>query len=130
MQKEVVTYALLAILAMAVLLHSFVPRYDWRTLDQSGSVSIVVYDKAAELILQRSMAAAVTLLPEGQEIVVYKNNSDGKGNSYGTHENYLVDRAVPFAYLVRHLLPDELDQVASSGSVSTTCDQAPGGRCS
>ena len=33
----------------------------------------------------------------GQEIVVYKNNSDGKGNSYGTHENYLVDRAVPFA---------------------------------
>ena len=41
----------------------------------------------------------------GQEIVVYKNNTDGKGNSYGTHENYLVDRSVPFATLVRHLLP-------------------------
>ena len=41
----------------------------------------------------------------GQEIVVYKNNSDGKGNSYGTHENYLVDREVPFAALVRNLLP-------------------------
>ena len=34
----------------------------------------------------------------GQEIVVYKNNSDGKGNSYGCHENYLVDRNVPFAH--------------------------------
>ena len=31
--------------------------------------------------------------PTGQEIVVYKNNSDGKGNSYGCHENYLMDRA-------------------------------------
>ncbi len=40
-----------------------------------------------------------------QQIVVYKNNSDGKGNSYGCHENYLVDRALPFATLVRHLLP-------------------------
>ena len=33
-----------------------------------------------------------TLLPAGQEIVVYKNNSDRKGNSYGCHENYLMDR--------------------------------------
>ena len=41
----------------------------------------------------------------GQEIVVYKNNSDGKGNSYGCHENYLVDRNVPFAALVRNLIP-------------------------
>src|SRR5207302_8821218 len=35
----------------------------------------------------------------------YKNNSDGKGNSYGTHENYLVDRSVPFSTLVRHMIP-------------------------
>ena len=39
-------------------------------------------------------------LPEGQEIVVYKNNTDGKGNSYGCHENYLMDRTVPFARIV------------------------------
>ena len=31
----------------------------------------------------------------------YKNNSDGKGNSYGTHENYLMDRSVPFARIVQ-----------------------------
>src|SRR5260370_23230970 len=51
------------------------------------------------------MDAARQLLPPGQEIVVYKNNSDGKGNSYGCHENFLVDRAVPFATLVRNLIP-------------------------
>ena len=62
-------------------------------------------DKAGERILARSMQASRRLLGPDQEIVVYKNNSDGKGNSYGTHENYLVDRTVPFATLVRHLLP-------------------------
>jgi proteasome accessory factor A len=51
------------------------------------------------------MLAARRLAEPGQEIVVYKNNSDGKGNSYGTHENYLVDRSVPFSTLVRNLLP-------------------------
>jgi Pup amidohydrolase len=32
------------------------------------------------------------LLPDGGEIIVHKNNSDGKGNSYGCHENYLLAR--------------------------------------
>jgi hypothetical protein len=44
-QKEVLGYALLAILAAAVLLHSFVPRYEWRTIDHASAVSIVVYDR-------------------------------------------------------------------------------------
>ena len=67
--------------------------------------SVVHDDRAAELILQRSMAAANRTLPEGQEIVVYKNNSDRKGNSYGCHENYLMDRAVPFGRVVANVLP-------------------------
>ena len=64
--------------------------------------SVVLYDRAAELIAQRSMEAARSLLPPEQEIVLYKNNSDGKGNSYGCHENYLVDRATPFSRIVTH----------------------------
>ena len=64
--------------------------------------SVVVFDKAAERVLQRSMVAAATMLPPGQEIVIHKNNSDGKGNSYGCHENYLMDRAVPFHRIVTH----------------------------
>ena len=58
-------------------------------------------DKAGERILARSMRRGTAPARPGQEIVVYKNNSDGKGNSYGCHENYLVDRSVPFANLVR-----------------------------
>ena len=62
--------------------------------------SVVVWDRAAEQILIRSMEAAHRMLPDGQEIVVHKNNSDGKGNSYGCHENYLMDRSVPFGRIV------------------------------
>jgi proteasome accessory factor A len=78
--------------------------------------SIVVYDRAAERILQRSMAAAVHLLPEGQEIVVYKNNSDRKGNSYGCHENYLMDRQVPFSKIVAHVMPHFITRQIFTGA--------------
>jgi Pup amidohydrolase len=78
--------------------------------------SVVVYDKAAELILQRSMRAAMLLLPDGQEIVVYKNNSDGKGNSYGCHENYLMDRQVPFGRIVSHVMPHFISRQVFTGS--------------
>ena len=59
----------------------------------------VLYDRAGELIVVESMDAAAELLP-GQDLIAYKNNSDGKGNSYGTHENYLMDRNTPFGRIV------------------------------
>jgi proteasome accessory factor A len=45
------------------------------------------------------MIKANERLPQGVRIDLYKNNSDGKGNSYGCHENYLIDRQLPFAKL-------------------------------
>ena len=44
-------------------------------------------------------------LPGGAPIVLYKNNTDNKGASYGAHENYLMRRSTPFADIVRHLTP-------------------------
>jgi Pup amidohydrolase len=78
---------------------------EYSTPECATPLEVTLFDKAGERILARSMDAARRLLPPGQEIVVYKNNSDGKGNSYGCHENYLVDRNVPFALLVRNLIP-------------------------
>jgi Pup amidohydrolase len=78
--------------------------------------SVVVYDKAAEVILARSMRAAVDVLPPGQEIVVYKNNSDRKGNSYGCHENYLMDRLVPFGQIVTHVMPHFISRQVFTGA--------------
>jgi Pup amidohydrolase len=66
---------------------------------------LVVHDRAGERILERSLLEVATQLPGAPALAIYKNNSDGKGNSYGTHENYLVDRALPFGDLVRDLTP-------------------------
>ena len=66
---------------------------------------LVIHDKAGERVLERSLEEVERELSTGPRLAVYKNNSDGKGNSYGTHENYLVDRATPFAAIVRDLTP-------------------------
>jgi len=65
---------------------------------------LVLWDKAGEAVMLRAVRAlaANAAMPD---VVLYKNNVDGKGASYGTHENYLVERAVPFDDLVTYLTP-------------------------
>jgi Pup amidohydrolase len=64
-----------------------------------------VHDKAGERILERSLEEVARSMPSVPPLSIYKNNTDGKGNSYGTHENYLVDRATAFGDIVRDLTP-------------------------
>lgn len=71
----------------------------------SNARDLVVWDKAGERILANAAERAASALPHGGRILIHKNNTDGKGAAYGTHENYLVDRAVPFPELVRQLIP-------------------------
>jgi proteasome accessory factor PafA2 len=47
---------------------------------------------------------------------LYKNNTDNKGASYGTHENYLMRRTTPFAEIVRHLTPFFVSRQVVTGS--------------
>ncbi len=78
---------------------------EYSTPECASARELVVHDKAGERILERSLELLHAAMPEGRRIQIYKNNSDGKGNSYGTHENYLVDRATPFSAIVRDLTP-------------------------
>ena len=78
---------------------------EYSTPECASARELVVHDKAGERILERSIILAQETLPPGVRINVYKNNTDGKGNSYGTHENYLVHRPTPFARIVRDLMP-------------------------
>ena len=41
----------------------------------------------------------------GEDIVLVKNNTDGKGAAYGTHENYQISRTIDLDDLVRGLTP-------------------------
>jgi proteasome accessory factor PafA2 len=64
-----------------------------------------LYDQAGEEVMRRAQQVANESLPPELGISLYKNNSDGKGNSYGTHENYLVAREVEFSDIVRAMVP-------------------------
>jgi len=78
---------------------------EYSTPECASPRQLVVHDKAGERVLERSLVELHHVLPPGQRIAIYKNNSDGKGNSYGTHENFLVDRSTPFGNIVRDLTP-------------------------
>ena len=68
-------------------------------------LSGLLYDRVGEDVLLHAVRVANETSLGIPPITVYKNNSDGKGNSYGTHENYLVDREIPFPAIVRAIAP-------------------------
>ena len=75
-----------------------------------------LHDKAGEVAALAAVRRGQQTLPDGQSLKLYKNNSDGKGNSYGSHENYLLDRATPFGQIVRHLTPFLVTRQIYTGS--------------
>ena len=70
----------------------------------TNPLDAVLWDKAGERIMEEAANRALQV-PGAHPIHLYKNNTDNKGASYGTHENYLMRRATPFADIVRHLTP-------------------------
>ena len=91
----------------------------------TDALEAVIWDRAGEEIVRRSMLAAGRALPDGAEIIVHKNNSDGKGHSYGCHENYLVDRALPFGRVVGGVMSHFVTRQVFCGAGKVGCE-APG----
>ncbi|MAO79910.1 depupylase/deamidase Dop [uncultured Nocardioides sp.] len=77
---------------------------EFSTPEVTNPLDIVRWDKAGEQVMLDAQKRAAAL-PGGQPILLYKNNTDGKGASYGAHENYLMRRSTPFADIVKHLTP-------------------------
>ena len=82
----------------------------------------VVWDRGADEIVRAAMVAARTMLPDGAEIIIHKNNSDGKGNSYGCHENYLLARELPFGRLTRQITPHFVTRQVFAGAGKVGCE--------
>ncbi|MGH9296842.1 MAG: depupylase/deamidase Dop [Acidimicrobiales bacterium] len=116
MPPEVETHLVNAVLTNGARYYVDHAHPEYSTPECSDPLQLVCHDKAGEVILARSMEAARHLLPPGEEIVIYKNNSDGKGNSYGCHENYLLDRAVPFTRIVHRLTPHLVTRQVFAGA--------------
>ncbi|MBB5873853.1 proteasome accessory factor A [Allocatelliglobosispora scoriae] len=70
----------------------------------TNPLDIVKWDKAGERVMAEGARRAATI-PGTQPIQLYKNNTDNKGASYGSHENFLMRRQTPFAEIVSFLTP-------------------------
>ncbi|WP_107774404.1 depupylase/deamidase Dop [Nocardioides sediminis] len=77
---------------------------EYSTPEVTTPLDVVRWDKAGEQVMLDACRAAAQV-PGATPIVLYKNNTDNKGASYGAHENYLMRRSTPFADIVRHLTP-------------------------
>ena len=66
---------------------------------------IVGQDKAGERILAECARRRNQKLETGQEVRLYKNNTDFVGHSYGCHDNYLMRRDIPWDRIVAGILP-------------------------
>ena len=75
---------------------------EYATAECDSMRDLVAQDEAGKLIVQElADLAEVRLREEGidGDIYLFRNNTDSAGNSYGCHENYLVDRRSDFVAL-------------------------------
>ncbi len=77
---------------------------EYSTPECTGPRDVLLWDKAGERVMELA-AQRARALPGSSPIQLYKNNTDNKGASYGTHENYLMARQTAFGEIVRHLTP-------------------------
>jgi proteasome accessory factor A len=75
----------------------------------------VIWDKAGERVMEAA-ARHVASVPGAVKLQLYKNNVDGKGASYGTHENYLMSRQTPFSAVIAGLTPFLVSRQVVTGS--------------
>ncbi|WP_086842666.1 depupylase/deamidase Dop [Amycolatopsis kentuckyensis] len=75
----------------------------------------VIWDKAGERVMEEAAMKAASV-PGQPQLQLYKNNVDGKGASYGTHENYLMARSTPFTAVIAGLTPFFVSRQVVTGS--------------
>jgi proteasome accessory factor A len=81
---------------------------EYATPECDDITDLVIHDKAGERIVEDLLHQAEKRLREdgiSGHILLFKNNTDSAGNSYGCHENYLVSRDVSFQRLAEGLIP-------------------------
>ncbi|MGZ5415333.1 MAG: depupylase/deamidase Dop [Aeromicrobium sp.] len=77
---------------------------EYSSPEVTNPLDVVRWEKAGEKVMRRGAELAAHI-PGTAPIVLYKNNIDNKGASYGSHENYLMRRDVAFESIIEHLTP-------------------------
>ena len=98
---------------------------EYATAECDSVPQLVAHDRAGERILEGLVLdAEQRLVEEGinGDVYLFKNNTDSAGNSYGCHENFLVERQGDFARISDGLLPFLISRqvIAGAGKVLQT----------
>lgn len=88
---------------------------EYSSPETTNAWDAMIYDAAGDLVLNAAVAAVAEYSSAGESVLdnhppcpplkIYKNNVDGKGASYGAHENYLYHRTTDFDVLAQALIP-------------------------
>ena len=106
---------------------------EYATAETASVRDALIQDKAGEYLLNDLVNQAEgSLEAEGYQgqIFLFKNNVDSAGNSFGSHENYMLERKVEFSRLVRSLIPFLITRqiVVGAGKVHPAGPPQWGGR--
>ncbi|SDL71534.1 proteasome accessory factor A [Corynebacterium mycetoides] len=88
---------------------------EYSSPEVSNAFDAMLYDAAGDVVLNQAAANIAELYRQGVSVLkdkepcpplkFYKNNVDGKGASYGSHENYQYSRHTDFTRLSQALIP-------------------------
>jgi proteasome accessory factor A len=98
---------------------------EYATAECDSVTQLIAHDRAGERILEGLCVDAEHRLREegiNGDIYLFKNNTDSAGNSYGCHENFLVERSVDFPALAEGFIPFLISRqvIAGAGKVLQT----------
>ncbi len=99
---------------------------EFSTPEVTNPRDAVLWDKAGETVMLEAVRR-VARTPGLRAINLYKNNTDNKGSSYGTHENYLMRRQTPFTDVIRFLTPFFVSRQVFAGAGRVGVGQDGGG---
>ncbi len=81
---------------------------EYATAECDGIAQLIAHDRAGERIVHDLVQEAQARLEQEAytgKVFLFKNNVDSAGNSYGSHENYLITRKGEFNRLADILIP-------------------------
>ena len=98
---------------------------EYATAECDSVQQLITHDRAGERILEGLCVDAEQRLREegiAGDIYLFKNNTDSAGNSYGCHENFLVDRSTDFLALAEGFIPFLISRqiITGAGKVLNT----------
>ncbi|HIW91226.1 MAG TPA: proteasome accessory factor PafA2 [Candidatus Corynebacterium avicola] len=88
---------------------------EYSSPETTNAWDAVIWDKAGELVMHTA-AQASGQVEDQPELTIHKNNVDGKGASYGAHENYLYPRTYDSEAIQAALIPHFVSRQVYTGA--------------